>query len=42
MTGAPKQLAAYAELGFTFLGGGSDGGLLALAARAAVGEMREL
>jgi 2-keto-3-deoxy-L-rhamnonate aldolase RhmA len=42
MTGSPKQLAPYAELGFTFLGGGSDGGLLALAARAALAEMREL
>jgi 4-hydroxy-2-oxoheptanedioate aldolase len=42
MTGQPKQLKAYADLGFTFLGGSSDGGLLALAARAAIGEMREL
>jgi hypothetical protein len=42
MTGTPRQLKAYADLGFTFLGGGSDGGLLALAAKAAVGEMREL
>jgi 4-hydroxy-2-oxoheptanedioate aldolase len=42
MTATPHQLAPYIELGFSFLGGGSDGGILALAARAAVSQLREM
>ena len=42
MTATAQQLAPYAELGFRFLGGGSDGGILALAAAATVADLRRL
>jgi 2-keto-3-deoxy-L-rhamnonate aldolase RhmA len=42
LVGTPEQAAAYVELGFTFIGLGSDGGLLAGAARAAAAQLRAL
>jgi 2-dehydro-3-deoxyglucarate aldolase/4-hydroxy-2-oxoheptanedioate aldolase len=42
LTPTPGQLTPYAALGFTFLGAGSDGGILAAAATSAVSDMRRL
>jgi 4-hydroxy-2-oxoheptanedioate aldolase len=42
LVGTAAQARAYHGLGFTFLGCGSDGGLLAAAAQGVVGELAEL
>jgi 2-keto-3-deoxy-L-rhamnonate aldolase RhmA len=42
LVGTAEQAAAYVELGFTFIGLGSDGGLLAAAGRAAAAQLRAL
>lgn len=42
LVGSVDQARAYRDVGFTFLGCGSDGGLLATAAERVAGELREL
>jgi 2-keto-3-deoxy-L-rhamnonate aldolase RhmA len=42
LVGTREQAAAYADLGFTFIGMGSDSGLLAAAARSTAAQLREL
>jgi 2-keto-3-deoxy-L-rhamnonate aldolase RhmA len=42
LVGTLQQARAYHELGFTFLGCGSDGGLLASTAQHVAGELRGL
>jgi 4-hydroxy-2-oxoheptanedioate aldolase len=42
LVGTIEQAEAYRDLGFNFLGCGSDGGLLAISAKQTVGRLREL